>query len=124
MCNPFKYKFLIFVSYYFAQSNKIDIILGGGLSDHFPFYARTAEYRTKVHRLLLCCLLTSTYFLDQPVEPSFDWNHLGNVLAGLIFHDFILVFIIAAVLIAAKRICNFDMCRARQNAPKRISDEL
>ena len=54
------------------------------------------------------------------MEPTFDWNHLSNVLAGLIFHDFILVFIITAVLIAGKRICNFDICIAGQYSPKRF----
>ena len=50
---------------------------------------------------------------EKPGNPdsSFNWDHMGNVLAGLIFHDFLLVFIIVLVLIVLRFGFDFDFFR-------------
>ena len=41
-------------------------------------------------------------------DSSFNWDHLGNMMVGLLVHDVILVFIIALVLILMRFVCGYE----------------
>jgi len=50
---------------------------------------------------------------DENSDSSFNWDHLGNVMAGLVFHDLILVFVIALVLVILRFAIGYD-CSSKQ----------
>ena len=55
---------------------------------------------------------TTTTITEAPEEPgddfSFNWDHFGNVVVGLMLHDFILICVVAVILLILRFVVGYN----------------